>query len=144
VGFVELGYVSPDGVTETRDRSSNQIRAWQNGDLIREVVTESTAKFQFVLMESSKAVIEAFYGATTNTTEGSLSINPNSTGGKQSFVFDIIDGTESVRVYIPAGEILEVGDQVFQHGEVIGYDVTVTAYPTAGVAYKKFYSTLKV
>ena len=40
VGFVELGYVSADGVTFTTDKSTNQIRAWQNADLVRESVTE--------------------------------------------------------------------------------------------------------
>jgi len=141
--FTELGYVSPDGLEETRDRSSNQIRAWQNGDLIREVVTESTATFKFMLMETTKAVIELFYGSTVSgtTTSAVVSVNPSATGGKKSFVFNTVDGTSVHRTYVPTGEVLAVEPVTASTGEVIGYGVTVTAYPdSTGVAFKKFSS----
>ncbi|HLP97655.1 MAG TPA: hypothetical protein VK149_04340 [Sideroxyarcus sp.] len=143
--FTELGYVHSDGVTETRDRSTSQIRAWQNSDLIREVVTESTATFQFVLLETNKAVIEAFYGSTVDSASGGIEINPNATGGKKSFVIDLVDGADVIRTYIPVGEILSVGDVVYQNGEAVGYDVTVTAYTDSvkGYAFKKWISALK-
>lgn len=53
-GFTDLGYISADGVTETRDRSTSQIRAWQNSDLVREVVTEATATFSATLLDLSR------------------------------------------------------------------------------------------
>lgn len=142
-GFTELGYVSADGVTETRDRSTNQIRAWQNADLVREVVTEATASFSFMLLETSLATIEAYYGTTLDVLDGSIEVNPSATGGRKSFVIDLIDGTDAIRTYIPAGEILEVGEQVYQNGEPVGYEVTITAYASNdGYSYKKFYSAL--
>jgi hypothetical protein len=143
VGFTALGYISTDGVTETRDRSTNQIRAWQNSDLVREVVTESTATFQTMLLETSAATLAAYYGATLNAATGSIEVDPSATGGRKSFVIDVIDGADAIRTYIPSGEILSVGEQVYQNGEPIGYDVTVTAYIGAGgFAFKKFYSAL--
>lgn len=142
-GFTDLGYISSDGVTETRDRSTNQIRAWQNADLVREVVTEATATFQFVLLETSLKTLESYYGASVNTTAGSVDVNPSSTGGRKSFVIDLVDGADAIRTYIPSGEILSVGEQVYQNGEPVGYDVTITAYAaSAGYSYKKFYSAL--
>jgi hypothetical protein len=143
-GFTDLGYISTDGVTETRDRSTNQIRAWQNGDLVREVVTEETATFQCMLMETSAATLAAYYGVSVNTSDGSVTVNPGTTGGKKSFVVDVIDGADAIRTYIPTGEILSVGDQVFQNGEPIGFDITITAYvdTVKGYSYKKFYSSL--
>lgn len=140
-GFTELGYVSPDGLEETRDRSTNQIRAWQNGDLIREVVTESTATFKFMLMETTQAVIELFYGSTVTGTGDSAKVDvlPGSTGGKKSFVFNTIDGASVVRTYVATGEILSVEAVKAANGDVIGYGVTVTAYPnSSGVAFTKF------
>lgn len=142
-GFTELGYVSADGVTETRDRSTNQIRAWQNSDLVREVVTEATATFQAVLLETSAATLAAYYGAEVDPVDGSIEINPAATGGRKSFVIDLVDGSEAIRTYIPSGEILSVGDQVYQNGEPVGYDITVTAYVSElGFSFKKFYSAL--
>lgn len=142
-GFTELGYVSTDGLEEGRDRSTNQIRAWQNGDLIREIVTESTATFKFMLMETTKAVIELFYGSTVSgsTDSSKVDVNPSATGGKKSFVFNVVDGTSVIRTYVPTGEVLSVEPVKSANGEVIGYGVTVTAYPdSTGKAYSKFSS----
>lgn len=142
-GFSELGYVHADGVTETRDRSTNQIRAWQNADLLREVVTESTATFQFTLLETSLETLAAFYGASVDVADGSVEINPSATGGRKSFVIDLVDGADAIRTYVPSGEILAVGEQVYQNGEPVGYDVTITAYASSeGYSFKKFYSAL--
>jgi fructose-1,6-bisphosphatase len=142
-GFSELGYVSADGVTETRDRSTNQIRAWQNSDLVREVVTEASATFQAVLLETSAATLAAYYGATIDPVDGSIEINPAATGGRKSYVIDLIDGADAIRTYIPVGEILSVGEQVYVNGEPVGYDITITAYASEdGYSYKKFYSAL--
>ena len=80
--FTELGYISTDGITETRDRSTNQIRAWQNADLVRESVTESTATFKFTMLEATKDVLELFYGSAVTTSNGSIEVNPSATGGR--------------------------------------------------------------
>lgn len=142
-GFDDLGYISADGVKETRDRSTSQIRAWQNSDLVREQVTESTLTFQATLLETNLKTLELYYGATVDVTDGSVVINPAATGGRKSFVIDVIDGAEAIRTYVPAGEILAVGEQTIANGEAIGYDVTITAYVGAGgFSAKKFYSAL--
>lgn len=142
-GFTELGYISADGVTETRDRSTNQIRAFQNSDLVREVVTEATATFSLTLLETNLATIEAYYGTTVNSTDGSVEVNPAATGGPRSFVIDLVDGAQAIRTHIPSGEILTVGEQVYQNGEPVGYEITITAYASdGGYSFKKFYSEL--
>lgn len=134
-GFNDLGYVGEDGVTETRDRNSETIRAWQNGAAVRDVVTEGTLTYSFVLLETKKETVELFYGTTVTqaATEGNFVIVPTKTGGKKSFVIDVVDGAELERVYIPSGEVTEVGDKVYANGEPIGYEVTITAYDNAGI-----------
>lgn len=123
----DLGYISDGGITETRDRSTSDIRAWQNGALVRQPVTESSITFNFVLIETKKEVIEAFYGGSV-ATDGSIKINPAKTGGRKTFIFDVIDGDEIIRIYVPSGEITSVGDQVYVNGDPIGYELTVTGY----------------
>ncbi|WIE65954.1 hypothetical protein DEI99_005290 [Curtobacterium sp. MCLR17_036] len=123
----DLGYISDGGVTETRDRSTNQIRAWQNGALVREPVTESSIRYQFVLIETKKETIELYYGVKV-AADGSIKIDPSKTGGRQSFVLDIIDDDDIIRIDVPSGEVTEVGDQVYVNGDPIGYEVTVTGY----------------
>lgn len=138
VDFKDLGYVSADGVEYATDRSTNQIRAWQNADLVREVVTEGTITYKFMLLESTQEAIEAYFGSTM--TAGKLEVNPTETGGRKSFVIDVVDGAKSIRHYVPAGEILSVEAQTIQNGEALGYGVTVTAYASAGRVVDIYYS----
>lgn len=151
VGLSDLGYVGEDGVTETRDRSTTKLKAWQNADTVREVVTDASISYKCILLETRKETVELFYGSTVDPATGAVIIVPSSTGGRQSFVLDIIDGDDFIRAYIPSGEVTEVGDQVYASGEAVGYEVTITAYPSASLttadgkagSVKKFYSSLK-
>jgi len=143
-GFAGLGYVSEDGVTETRDRSSDTIKAWQNGDTVRTVVTDSTLTYHFTLLETNAATVGLFYGTTVTSAslEGNFLIVPSSTGGRKSFILDVVDGAQLLRTYIPQGEVTEVGDVVYASGSAIGYEVTITAYPdTTLAASAKTYAT---
>lgn len=137
-GFTELGYVSADGVEFTTDKSTNQIRAWQNSDLVREVVTEGTVTYKFMLLETNEDVIEAYFGSTM--TNGKVELNPVATGGRKSFVIDVVDGAKAIRHYVPAGEILSVEAQTFVNGEAVVYGVTVTAYASGGRTADIFFS----
>jgi len=137
-GFTELGYVSADGVSFTIDKSTNQIRAWQNSDLVREVVTEGNVTYSFMLLESNQDVIEAYFGGSM--VDGKIEVNPSATGGKKSFVIDVVDNDKAIRHYVPTGEILSVEAQTIQNGEALMYGVTVTAYATSGRHADVFYS----
>lgn len=141
-GFVDLGYVSADGITENIDRTTNQIRAWQNGSLVREVTSEGTYSVDMTFIETNEAVLELYYG-TTNAL-GQFDIDPTTTGGRQSFVIDVVDGSIVERIYIPAGEITSVGTRTLASGEAVGYQVTITAYAdTDSTTVTKWFSTLE-
>lgn len=146
-GMKGLGYVSEDGVTETRDRSTNKLKAWQNAATVRSLVEESDFRISCTLIETKKEVVELYYGTTVDEASGAVIIDPGETGGRQAFNVDVIDGDDFIRTFIPEGEVIEVGEQVYKNGEPIGYEVTIAAYMTQidgkpGAA-KKFYSSLK-
>lgn len=151
-GFDDLGYVGEDGVTEARDRSTNTIRGWQNGDILREVVTEASVTYAFTMVETKAETVELYYGGAVDTSDGSIVVVPSKTGGRKSFVLDVIDGDDYIRAYVPEGEVVEVGEQVYANGEAIGYEVTVRAYPSATIpdadgnngSVVKWYSSLVV
>jgi hypothetical protein len=137
-GFTELGYVSADGVEFATDRATNQIRAWQNADLVREVVTEATVTYSFSLLETNQTVIETYFGEVM--VDGKIELVPTSTGGRKSFVIDVVDGAKSIRHYIPAGEVLSVEAQTIQNGEAVAYGITVTAYASGDRTVDVFFS----
>lgn len=142
VAFTDLGYVSADGIVENIDRTTTQIRAWQNGSLVREVTSEGTYSVELTFIETSEAVLELYYG--TANAGGEFDVDPTSTGGRKSFVIDVVDGDTVERTYIPSGEITAVGQRTLASGEAIGYQVTITAYADAGsTTFKKFFSVLE-
>lgn len=134
-GFDDLGLVGEDGVTESRDRTTNSIKAWQNGATVRTVVTDGELTYNFTLLETKIETVETYYGATVTdaATEGDFVIVPTATGGRKSFVIDVVDGAELERVYIPEGEVTAVGDKVYANGSPIGYEVTITAYDNSTI-----------
>lgn len=145
--YKDLGYVSEDGVAEARDRSTSDIIAWQNADKVRTVVTEAGMTLTLTLIETKKETVELYYG-TKLASDGSIVIVPSETGGRQSFIVDFVDGTDVVRMYIPSGEITEVGEQTLATGDPVGYEVTITCYPDDSItdpdtgkagSAKKFY-----
>jgi hypothetical protein len=136
-GFTAYGYVTQDGIEFATDKGTAQIRAWQNSDLVREVITEATVTYSFALMESNEAVIESYFGSPM--IDGKIEFKPNETGGRKSFVFDVIDGDKKIRHYIPRGEITQIAPQTWVNGEAVVYGFTVTAYATDGVAAEIFY-----
>lgn len=133
-GFTDLGYVGEDGVTESNPATgeAQKIKAWQNGATVRTIrsASEDNPTWTFVMIETKKEVIETYYGTTVTqtATEGTYVIDTQALRGKKSYVIDVIDGSELERVYIPLGEVVEVGDKVYANGEVVGYEVTIEGH----------------
>jgi len=138
VAFDALGYVTSDGVTFSTDKSTNQIRAFQKNDLVREVITETTVTYEFSALETNQTAIETYFGATM--VNGKVEFDPSSSGGRKSFVIDIVDGDKEIRHYIPAGEITNIMEQTFANGEAITYGFTLTAYATGDRTVDIFHS----
>jgi len=129
-GFNAAGYIGEDGVTEANERSTDRIRAW-GGDTVKVVQTEHNVTYKFTFLETLNAeVLKAVYGEDNVTTTGSLhEVQVNSaTLPHKSYVFEVKDGDAKIRIYVPDGQITEVGDITYSDSEVIGYEVTVEAY----------------
>lgn len=135
-GFNAGGYIGEDGVTETNERSTDRIRAW-GGDTVKVVQTEHNVTYQFTFLETLNSdVLKAVYGEdNVNTTAATAStgtlheVQVNSaTLPHKSYVFEVKDGDAKIRIYVPDGQITEVGDITYSDSEVIGYEVTVEAF----------------
>lgn len=144
VAFKDVGFISEDGIVETRDRSTNNIIAWQNSEVVRTVVTEASISVQFKMIETNANSLELYYGAAVDPTDGSVDIVPAETGGRRAFVIDYVDGDKFVRLYLPEGEVTTVGELTNAAGEAVGYDVTVVGYKSQalGCSARKFFSAL--
>ena len=143
IGFVDLGYVSEDGVTEANSQTIEKIKAWQKSAVVRSTVTEGETTYALTLIQTNADTLAEYYGAAVDA-NGGLVIDPTRERPHRSYIIDVIDGDELIRTYIPDGQVTEVGDQVYQAGAPIGYEITITAYDNTalgGVA-KKWYASL--
>lgn len=131
--WVNLGYVSEDGTTRTVDRSTEDIRAWQKAAKVRTVVTEAGISYSFTLIETTREVVAMYNGINEADIDedGTYTVDPSSTGGRYQYVFIVFDGAYERLVWIPEGEVSEIGDQVFAGGEPIGFEVTLNGYASA-------------
>ena len=140
-GFIDLGYIGDGGFTKKLDRRTTQKRAF-GGKVVKVLQSEFTSSLQLKLLESLNAeALKAVYGAANVT------VTPaTSTKGVQvqtlvnaiklphlSWVIDTAD-TEldaAYRIYVPDGQIYQVGDVKVVHTDTIEYDITINAFDDA-------------
>lgn len=149
VGWVDLGYISEDGITESHDDDTEEIRAMQRGDTVRRLITGSSASYQFTIIETTKAALELYHKGSAVTGihasgHGPASMQVGSpVADKRAFGFDVIDGTKLIRFVIPTGEVTERGEVTYKNDEALSYELTVTAYPASnGIHTIKYFSDL--
>ncbi|AXQ65137.1 major tail protein [Gordonia phage Schmidt] len=135
---VDLGFISGDGITESRDEDKQEFVPWQRTSPIRVAYTRSVQTFQCVLWESNFHTISLYYrqGLDDWTVEEAgdgtevlsfLEGEPKAQDVR-AFGIDIVDGIYARRIQIPYGEVTDRGDIVYKRDSIIAYDATITAY----------------
>lgn len=130
---LDAGYVSEDGLVETVDASDDKIKAW-GGDIVKIVRTEHSVSYTFTLIESKNAdALKLLFGEENVTITGNkITVNKTATMiPRASFIFDMRDGDEDIRILVKDGQPSISGDVNFTDGDAIGYEVTVEAFPDA-------------
>lgn len=132
-GFVKLGYVSKDGLTNGMDTDVENIKAW-GGDTILTVRTSRTETLKFTLVQALDVdVLKEIYGQDNVTGDLTTGITVKHNGEelpRRSYVIDMLmTGNAIKRIVVPAGQVTEVGDVTYVDGEEVGYETTVTCYP---------------
>lgn len=132
--FVDMGYISEDGVTNSNSPDTEKIKAW-GGQVVLIVSTEKPDTFKLTFLESLNAnVLETVYGADNVTVSGNvITVQANASElGEFVYVIDVaMRGGAMKRIVIPDGALSELGDIVYKDDEAIGYEVTLDCMPDA-------------
>ena len=132
--FVELGYVSEDGVTNNNNPESDTAKAW-GGNIVLVLQNEKPDEWKMTLIEAlNPNVLDTVYGSANvayNAGAGTINITANANQAvEMSYVIDMaLKGGALKRVVIPCGVLSEVGDIVYKDDEAIGYEITINALP---------------
>lgn len=134
-GWHDLGYISDDGVTESAEEDSETFTPWQASTPIRTEITSSTKTFSFTCWESNAQTVSLYYRVPVEemVDNGSGLITFDEKGKPKrdlrAFGIDVIDGSYQRRFILPYAEVTERGEITYVSNELIGYELTITAYP---------------
>ena len=132
-GWVDLGYISEDGLSEAESRDWNTITAWQNRAVVRRLLTGAAISFTFTVIENKREAVELRHaGSTVATTTGVHRLEIfTPTDDIRAFGFDVVDVDDHHRIILPRGSVTDVTDITYKNGDAIGYGFTVEAYPSS-------------
>lgn len=131
--FVDMGYISEDGLTNANNRESEEIKDW-SGATVLTPQTGKTDTWSLTFIETkNKEVLKAVYGDSnvTGTLETGLTVKVNAKELETAaWVFDMVttDG-DFKRIVIPEGKVSELGEISYQSSEAVGFETTITAFP---------------
>lgn len=133
--FVDMGYVSEDGVTNSNTIESDEVKAW-GGDTVLMLQTDKTDTFGMTLIEVMNInVLKAVFGDdnVTGTIAEGLTVKANASEQEEAaWIIDMVyRGGSKHRVVIPSAKISEIGDITYADGDAVGFEVTITAFPDA-------------
>ena len=135
--FVDLGYISDEGITENREADTTPFTPWQTNAPIRVETTSEIITWETVLWTTSFDTVSVYFKVkeadmevgTTDTAVVSFVDGDKKDRDLRAWGIDVIDGVYARRVSIPNGEVTERGGLTYRKDQLIGYPITITAYP---------------
>lgn len=142
--FVDLGYLSTDGIEESLDEEKGDVEVWQAGGKIKEWIKSRTFTFGFTMMARSIDTVSVFYGIPKDQfqlveAEGDSPAYYEWTDGgapaldERFFGIDYITGagTGHDRILIPRGTFSERGSITLNRDDTIRLEGQITAQVSA-------------
>ena len=130
--FVDMGYISEDGVTNSNSPDSDKVKEW-GGSTVLVVTNEKPDTFKLTFLEALNGnVLTTVYGAsnvTVGTTNIAVVANASALGEYVYVIDMVMTGGALKRICIPCGSLSEIGDIVYKSNEAIGYELTLECLP---------------
>lgn len=147
--FVDFGWLSDGGITESQNEERNDWTPFQSTNPIRGQVTKQDFQFKTVVWSISGLANAMYYGVPESdmrfnqetgvtTFEQGKELPPDF---KFGLVVDIVDGKKARRHCMPNVSVVERGDIVYSKDDLVGYEMTFRASydPVAGYAVRRMF-----
>lgn len=129
VTFKELGWLSEDGIEESRSQDANSFKAWQGGATVRRKVSSTEDTFKFQCLEANAVTHGLKYrGQIPVTTTGvaRTTVTNQSVIDDRAWVLDNVDGAITDRFVIPSGAYELTGSVSYKNDSIRILEFTVT------------------
>ena len=137
VGWVNVGYVSEDGVTISPDVEVTDFYAWQGWDPIRSELVRYTLRYSFDLLEVTAETLPLAFGGGVSDTGV---YTPPGVGDtfERALLIDVVDGDRTYRWVTSRVRPVDLGEVTFGRGEMARLPVTlgVLADPDGGTPWE--------
>ena len=145
MAFKDAGWCDQSGLVANTNESSNTVKGYGSTQVLRVLISESSNSFDLTFLETNPVSIAVYNRQAIG------SISPSGTGAftqqlgaastqRYAAVFDVIDGSNHLRVYCPRLQVSSRKARTIAAGKEISYGVTLTALPDAtGTAVYEFY-----
>lgn len=128
--FVDMGYISEDGVTNSNSPEVETIKAW-GGTPVLVVQTSRDDTYQLKFISALNFEVQKMVYGAANVSGSALATGLTIAANAAElenyvYVIDMIaTGNVAHRVVIPAAKPTSIGDITYKDAEVVGYDVTL-------------------
>lgn len=130
--FLNLGYVSEDGLVNNVETDTEEVFAW-GGDKVLSGQTTFSETFMVNLIETNPNALKVYYGEDNVEVSGDdITIHQNSAQlPNVVVVFELVlTGNRVKRIVVPNAQIVDrSGEITYVDGEPIAYPALFQAYP---------------
>lgn len=152
-GWIDLGYATEDGLTESLNSDRQEFNAWGYNHPIRSQITKRSSTFKISLQETSATNLSLFYGVdvadmTSSGTGDTQYLSWNEPQNVEPLYYalgmDVIDGDYPKRIIVARAEVTETGDIAYKSDGTVTYELTFTSLTAASGAPSITYMVGKV
>ena len=128
--FVDMGYASEDGLTNSNSPESTVIKAW-GGTPVLTIQESKEDTFRLVFISAENVEVQKMVYGNTNVTGTNFGTGVSVTANAKeleeaAYVIETIArGNIAHRIVIPSAKPTEIGEIVYSDTDALGYDVTL-------------------
>lgn len=132
--WVEVGYISEDGITWHHGRSAEPLKDWSNS-IRRQIQSDATGTVAAPIISTTEEVLKTLFGennvtTTTATTAHGATIGIEVKEGvmsdEEAFLFLMKDGDDSFMLGTTSGFVTTLDDIAFAPGSPITWNATIS------------------
>ncbi len=137
-GWVQVGACDQSGLTEGFKMTTQNVMALGVQTPFRVLYTEQEKTFKVTMLEFERDIVQSVMFRVTLASlardgNGLRSTQENATliPDRRPWLFRIADGNSIQQIYVPAGEVNQISDVVYDQKAVAMADTTMICYPDA-------------